>query len=617
MTCNPIFHRLRHQLSAWFLCSLTFIALALSGCGNSAGGSNEESVNSGSSEVTIGLTDAEGDFLSYTVDVVSLTLTKANGAVVETLPLTTRVDFAQYVEMTEFVTAATIPSGVYKSATMRLDYSNADIQVETGGITQAASVRDINGQPITMLDVTVKFDDRKALTIFPGVPAHLTLDFNLEASNTVDTSGVTPQVTVDPFLVADVEPETSKPHRVRGPLRSVDTAAGTFQIIIRPFFVALHPQSAFGMLTVVTGANTAYEIDQVHYNDSAGLAQLALMSPFTATVVVGNLDVSNRRFVAREVYAGSSVPHGTSDAITGNIIARTDDTLTVRGASLERSDGSVTFRDTINVQVSASTKVAKQALAATGLTKDDLSVGQRVTIFGTFNPTTKDLDANNGFVRMLVTSLSGVVNNMADGIEVTVQHISGRPVSIYNFAGTGTSPSNDADPAHYEIDTGALNMSGIAAGNAVRVLGFVQPFGNAPKDFTAQTVTNLNTIAANLLVDWNPATPSPFSANTTASVVLDLSNVGLLHHVLRSGVATDLLGLGQDTTIQPRSDGRGLFAIGYRGTVQVYTEFEPYRLALIAKLSNGQKTRGLGAHGAFVDSSATVTADRMFAVMRQ
>jgi hypothetical protein len=31
-----------------------------------------------------------GGFLSYTVEVVSLTLTKANGAVVETLPVSTR-----------------------------------------------------------------------------------------------------------------------------------------------------------------------------------------------------------------------------------------------------------------------------------------------------------------------------------------------------------------------------------------------------------------------------------------------------------------------------------------------------------------------------------------------
>ena len=50
----------------------------------------------GTTYVTV--TDADGDFLSYTVDVVSLKLQRASGATVETLPATTRIDFAQYVD---------------------------------------------------------------------------------------------------------------------------------------------------------------------------------------------------------------------------------------------------------------------------------------------------------------------------------------------------------------------------------------------------------------------------------------------------------------------------------------------------------------------------------------
>src|SRR5213594_465390 len=81
--------------------------------------------------VAIGLTDTPGDFLTYTVDVTSLTLTKAdNTTVVQTLPQRTRVDFARSVDLTEFVTAVTIPAGTYVSATLNLDYNNADIQVE-------------------------------------------------------------------------------------------------------------------------------------------------------------------------------------------------------------------------------------------------------------------------------------------------------------------------------------------------------------------------------------------------------------------------------------------------------------------------------------------------------
>ena len=40
------------------------------------------------------------------------------GTVVETLPQRTRIDFAQLVDLTEFVTGATIPAGNYVSATL-------------------------------------------------------------------------------------------------------------------------------------------------------------------------------------------------------------------------------------------------------------------------------------------------------------------------------------------------------------------------------------------------------------------------------------------------------------------------------------------------------------------
>ena len=59
--------------------------------------------------VIVSFTDADGDFLNYTVDVLSLTLQTANGRVVETLPRETRINFTDYVDLTELVTVATVP----------------------------------------------------------------------------------------------------------------------------------------------------------------------------------------------------------------------------------------------------------------------------------------------------------------------------------------------------------------------------------------------------------------------------------------------------------------------------------------------------------------------------
>src|SRR5690606_3280487 len=61
-------------------------------------------------DVQIALTDADGDFLSYTVDVVSIRLEKANGDDVQALPTRQRVDFVELVDVAEFVTTSTIPN---------------------------------------------------------------------------------------------------------------------------------------------------------------------------------------------------------------------------------------------------------------------------------------------------------------------------------------------------------------------------------------------------------------------------------------------------------------------------------------------------------------------------
>src|SRR5215468_7917379 len=115
-------------------------ALGFAGCK-----SNDDDMGT----VNVGLTDAAGDFLSYTVDVTSLSLAKDDGTVVETLPQRTRVDLAQLTDLSEFITAASVPSGTYVSATLDLDYASADIEVDdgTGAAVKAAAanIRDAQG----------------------------------------------------------------------------------------------------------------------------------------------------------------------------------------------------------------------------------------------------------------------------------------------------------------------------------------------------------------------------------------------------------------------------------------------------------------------------------------
>ena len=196
--------RSNKQLLRSFLVLFAIVTMitALPGCNKDD--NNSQANETG--ELTIGLTDAPGDFTTYTVDVVSLTLTKANGAVVETVPETTRVDFAQYTEMTEFLTAATVPSGFYVKATLTLDYSNADIQVEddNGDAVPVSVIQDEQGSAIGEMELSVRLEGLRALLIAPGIPAHLTLDFDLNATNVVDLNNGSPIVTVSPELLAEV-----------------------------------------------------------------------------------------------------------------------------------------------------------------------------------------------------------------------------------------------------------------------------------------------------------------------------------------------------------------------------------------------------------------------------
>ena len=136
--------------------------------------------------VYVALTDADGDFLHYEVDVRSLTLETANGRIVETLPRTTRINFTDYVDLTELVTSATVPPGTYVAGAITLDYSAAEVFVEEGDLARETIVIDETGAELDTETFRVRLSNRDRLVVTRGRPAFLQLDFDLEASHTVD-----------------------------------------------------------------------------------------------------------------------------------------------------------------------------------------------------------------------------------------------------------------------------------------------------------------------------------------------------------------------------------------------------------------------------------------------
>lgn len=482
----------RNKFTYLFIFIFSFTILAA--CGGGGGASNNEQSEFG--ELFITMTDAEGDFATYTVDILSIRLTRADGTEVETLPMNTRIDFAQYTEMTEFLTAVSIPSGIYVRGSIILDYSNADIQVEdaTGKVVPVSQILDTNGNPITNYEVNVNLNGRNQLLIAPGIPKNLMIDFDLEQSHTVNF-GEAVTINVDPVFIAELDPQTPRIHRVRGPLHSVDVDNNSLSLYIRPFYHRIgSDRHLFGSLNVLTNDNTVFEIDGVTYQGNDGLLTLNGKAQFSAVIVKGDLNFNPIQFIATEVYAGSSVPGGDMDVVRGTVTGRTiDDKIIIQGATLFRDDGAIVFNDYVTVQLDDTTSVSKQLELGT-FNIDNISVGQRITVFGDItNDQVSDLQmsASNGYARMRMSSIYGDVTTLpAEETYLTMRLVSinGRNIDIYDFSGTGTDSGNDADPTNYEVDTSNLSLTGIVIDNAIAVRGFPTPFTTAPADYTAESV---------------------------------------------------------------------------------------------------------------------------------
>ena len=589
---------------------LSIISLAMSACGP-AGDGNGDSSSQETSELTISLTDAEGDFNHYTVDVVSLTLHKSNGAIIETLPNTVRLDFSQYIEVTEFLSTATVPVGSYNQAQITLDYSNAEITVEDrNGNSLPAQALDDNGDPLGTVSVDLMFNENSEFVISPGVPAALTLDFDLEASNEVSINGNSATLMVNPVLLANTQVEDDKSRRLRGLLRGVSLDAETFNVVVRPFRVRLYD---FGQLTVHTNDDTVFEIDGIAYRQQQGLQVLSRQTGFTPIVTLGTVHLNPRRFLAHQVYAGSSVPWDNRDALKGSVIARSANTLTVVGATVETDLGRFSFNDEIDVLVDSFTTVTKQGEPDNGHSIDDLSVGQKVTVLGTLSANGKTLNATgDGLVRMRYSQISGLVTSVSP-LEVDLQHINRRMVARYDFAGTGIDAANDADPDQYQIDTGLLNLNSVGLAEPVRVSGFPAPFGSAPLDFTAKTVVDLSQLPTGMFMGYGAGgSETAVISLDENGLLLDLESTAGRHHLKTAGVITDISGLAAVPFVEPAVGG-GLYALTLGRRVHLYYSWESYQMAFNDLLTSGHKVVFVTAKGKYDATGLTLVARQVVA----
>jgi len=574
--------------------------------------------------VLIGFTDADGDFLNYTVDVLSLTLETADGRTVEVMPRKTRINFTDYVDVAELVTAATVPPAIYIAGTIHLDYTDAEIFVEDSTIAKEAVVTDSAGTPLGHTSLKIILSNRDQLAVTKRRAHFLQLDFDLEASHEIDIAATPATAIAEQFIIAEVHPVDEKDIRVRGPLVEVNEDGMNYVISVRPF----HDRTGdFGKVTVNVTDNTEFEVNDEMFVGIDGLRALNAAGQGTPTVARGTLTVAERSFTATRVLAGSSVPGIDHDAVIGSVIARDGNFLTIRGATIipaddRPADSRPHFHDDVVVEVGPDTKVFRDWHRFRDLGIDAISIGQRVTIRGNQPTPTTDaaapqilFDATQGAVRMHVTRLAGIVNTVMPGqTDITLHSIGRRRVGIYDFSGTGPSADLDADPNDYEVRTGTLTMADFATGKPIVALGFPSAFGMAPPDFTGRTVIDYTNVRSALGVGWGAAgTVAPFASIGADGLVLDNqnANIGIRHHIKQGPVLIDLTSLDSSTTIVPHETDRMLFTIKTADSLRQYSDWNDFVDDLGMSLDGSTTARSMYAYGKYQVDSNTFHAYKL------
>src|SRR5262249_46327310 len=160
--------------------------------------------------------------------------------------------------------------------------------------------------------------------------------------------------------------------------------------------------------------------------------------------------------------------------------------------------------------------------------------------------------------------ISGRVNSAsAGGMEMAVQLIGLRAPAAFNFAGAHAG-GGAADPAHYQVLTGSIDLSGLSVGSPLRGLGFVAPFGSAPPDFAALSVVDVAGVAALLEVAWSPGATADIVKDGDAKLDRDFTDSPVIHHVVRVTTSTDLTSFPA-VSVEPAGSS-GIYSIRDAGT---------------------------------------------------
>ena len=541
-----------------------------------AAGCHNHNQNSGFGVAWVTLTTNPADFTSYLVTIDSVLLVGKTVGSVTAVGVPEVVDLTKLNDISELWSTASLPVDTYTQAVIALDYTAAQISVMVNGVPTTVKLQDATGAALTALTVTVNLDPSNVLTLQPTFATsnalRLAVNFDLAASNSIDMTTSPPTVTVKPYLTVATSASDTKPIRVRGPLINSSVNSGTYTVVVRPFFDQVN---SLGTLTIFNDANTGYALAGTTYVGAPGLtvlSQSSAGSTMTAAFTTFQPTATNAPgitagiFHSNYVIGGGTFEDFFTAGLEGDVIARSGNSLTLRGATLFANASQLETFETQDalLLLGPNTTLTEDGVANPGpLNYNSVSVGQHVTARGlpAISSTgvltldsTASTSVGTGSVRLQSTELFGSLVSEASGsVLLNLQTINNWPVSVFNFAGTGTAAAQDATPANYLVNTGALTLPVAAAGDPLAIDGYSSPFGTAPPDFTATAVNAEPTIPATLLVTWTGAgTAAPFATLTSSGLTIDLSNAAFGSGQIRIGAESiDITTLGATPQIVP------------------------------------------------------------------
>jgi len=560
------------------------------------------------------------DFTSYIVNVDSIQLRRSDGTIVAPLATPQTVDLAHLNTMSELVAAPAAPEGTYTSAQIVIDYTSTPVVwLNVNGQTLAATPNNVNGSAMTTVGLTVTFDPSHPLVITQQQSVRLHVDFDLTASHELISSTTTPGVVqVQPFVVITPAPVDATVMRLRGVFVTTQDVTSGFYMNARPFYGLT---SAFGAVIVNTNAQTYFNINGLALTGAAGLAVLAQQpqnSPLAVYGTLNSLSGITPTFNATEVYFGTSEESQLAYYFTGTVTARSGDTLTLRAADFVSPLGVSSYIDSLPVTIGSGTAVFEEGSATPGLTSADVSVGQQITVAGqpSGSSTVTGLDATAGLIRLRPTTLWGTQN--ADAT-LDVLSLGGFGPAVLTFTGTGTT-GHDATPTAYVVDTSAVPAGpATSTGELLQVQGKVAPFGAAPPDFIARTVTPGPNTLQTLVVEWaNGGSTSPFTGVSSSGLVVNLAdaNLGTIHEIRTGPAALDLKTLPASPLITTTGADQSNLRLAVGSTavttgVSVFNSAAAFASAVSSTFTGNNKIFRLVAYGQYNSANNTFVAARI------